>query len=164
MATAYSPPRANTEGSAVARREYGATMRVHSVSRGWSAVQHMMVGASHVCETNTSYGDLKGGNYGRRTALAASPPSWHKHTGVRRCLAIGGRRDLQQQQRSKTFLCSERWPVNQGDLTSARIWRPCLSSLASDEELVTNHRETSRTNTNSRASCVEQTSQQRSAT
>ena len=35
-------------------------MRVHSVSRGRSAVQHMMNGASHVCETNTNYGDLKG--------------------------------------------------------------------------------------------------------
>ena len=44
-------------------------MRVHSVSRGWSAVQHMMNGASHVCETNTNYGELKGGNYGRRTAF-----------------------------------------------------------------------------------------------
>ena len=39
VATAYSPPHANTEGSAVARWEQGATMRVHSVSRGWSAVK-----------------------------------------------------------------------------------------------------------------------------
>ena len=38
-------------------------MRVHSVSRGRSAVQtHMMTGASHVCETNTHYWDRsKGG-------------------------------------------------------------------------------------------------------
>ena len=76
VATAYSPPHANTEGSAVARREQGgATKKVHSVSRGWSAVQHMMNCASHVCATNTNYGDLnlKGKNYGRRAALAASP-------------------------------------------------------------------------------------------
>ena len=31
----------------------------HTLSRGWSAVKHMMNGHSHVWETNSNYGDLK---------------------------------------------------------------------------------------------------------
>ena len=32
----------------------------HTLSSGWSAVQHMMNGHSHVPETNSNYGNLKG--------------------------------------------------------------------------------------------------------
>ena len=78
-------------------------MRVHSVSREWSAVKHMMIGASHVvCETNANYGDPKGGEYGRRTALAASPSSWG--TSTQECEGASqwvGERDLQQQQQQR---------------------------------------------------------------
>ena len=76
-------------------------MRVHSVSRGWSAVQHMMNNASHVCETNTNYGDLTGEitGVGRRW-----PRVSRAGTSTQECEGASqwvGRRDLQQQQRSQ---------------------------------------------------------------
>ena len=72
--------------------------------------------------------------------MAARPSSWHKHTQGSEGAAVGGREGLTTTTTITTFLCFERWPVNQGfppgygGLASAR------SSYGWKEELVTNYR------------------------
>ena len=63
--------------------------------------KHMMTGASHVCETNTNYGDLKGEITGVGRQWPRVPRAGTSTQGCEGASQWVGGRDLQQQQRSQ---------------------------------------------------------------
>ena len=80
-------PRTRMGGECGCKAGMRSNKQQHTLSGGWSAVQQMMNGFSHVRETNSNYGDLKSkgkntGIYGRRTACRPRAPGADTHTCV----------------------------------------------------------------------------------